>query len=413
MKKNKKAVLSLKVLIGVLFSIAMIVFTVSIFAKVTRLSDSSKDSFYELIRMIEDANKNSDEKKLESMPLRMDKDTFIVGFTKKEETLIFNNEYVGSTAQGTTIETNKFNKGDYKGCEKDNACICLCRKLKKEYKEWVYFIMCDDKKLICESFDNIDFNKNFLISRHKELRKIGDSEVYGEPLRAVYANKYKDSVAVCEFLNEEKNSCIPVEYLNEDRAFEGMKELAKFIESCKELKIKEEDNYCGCGLFDFDYYIPEGYGVKLTEENKDEDNKGKLKLILRKGKKDTEKEVLVDTKFCQYEISCSKFNCKASPKYNLKEAILDKNLENYDFCQGGSSGNFCDEDYKNQITFVKDKDNNICIVRHDSSSQGKVGLNMEDVNPNLIKILGSPTEIMGMEVGDIDNSLEIPGCLYE
>ena len=149
MKKNKKAVLSLKVLIGVLFSIAMIVFTVSIFAKVTRLSDSSKDSFYELIRMIEDANKNSDEKKLESMPLRMDKDTFIVGFTKKEETLIFNNEYVGSTAQGTTIETNKFNKGDYKGCEKDNACICLCRKLKKEYKEWVYFIMCDDKKLIC------------------------------------------------------------------------------------------------------------------------------------------------------------------------------------------------------------------------------------------------------------------------
>ncbi|RLE44555.1 hypothetical protein DRJ22_05850 [Candidatus Woesearchaeota archaeon] len=400
MKKNKKAVLSLKVLIGVLFSIAMIVFTVNLFYKFGRLNDSSKDSFYELIRMIEDANENNDEAQLESMTLRMDKDTIILGFSKGEKLA-------------------HITKPMEYGCEENKECICLLRNFDKTK------LLAGEisGNVICEVLEGLEFtnlaseddpfhkvNGGICISRSPFLR-LGirtTDESNGRQLRTVYAHKYKGTVAVCESLNEEKNSCIPVEYLNEDRAFEGMKELAKFIESCKELKIKEEDNYCGCGLFDFDYYIPEGYGVKLTEENKDEDNKGKLKLILRKGKKDTEKEVLVDTKFCQYEISCSKFNCKASPKYNLKEAILDKNLENYDFCQGGSSGNFCDEDYKNQITFVKDKDNNICIVRHDSLDQGKVGLNINEENAdiNLIKILGNTA-------GMIYDSLEIPGCLYE
>ena len=276
MKKNKKAVVSLKVLVGVIFSVTLIILTVNIFYKFARLNDSSKDSFYELIRMIEDANKNNDEAKLESMNLRMDKDTIILGFSKEEKL-------------AHITKPLKY------GCEENNECICLLR----DFDKTKLFAGKISGKVICEVIENLEFtnvfpendpshkyNGGICISRSPSLL-LGirtSVESNNRQFRTVYAHKYNGTVAVCEFLNEKKNSCIPVEYLNEDKAFEGMKKLAEFIESCKDREFVNTENPepCSCGAFDFRYFILEEYDVEFTESDE-----GKLKLILKhEGKKD-------------------------------------------------------------------------------------------------------------------------------
>ena len=91
----KAGITSLEVLIGVVISIIIYVSAATIISNFYRLSDSSKDSFNQLVALIEKVNKD-DHGTIQSMSLRMDDGTVIIGFTKDDEDFHFRDKYIGT-----------------------------------------------------------------------------------------------------------------------------------------------------------------------------------------------------------------------------------------------------------------------------------------------------------------------------
>jgi len=428
MRKNKKAtIISLEVLIGVVVSIIIIVSAVTIISNFYRLSDSSKDSFNQLVALIEEVNQNN-HGTIKSMPLRMDKDTVIIGFTKNDEDFHFRDEQIGSSQEGDTTVNSLFKKPVGKGCETNKSCICLCRKLKIGSAGEGGYVECEDKSLICKVLDEIEF-PNYLPQESKVyFRKNGfvisssylfPTEDYSSQFKEVSVQKYEEfdtkAVAVCENPSKENklyDNCVPLNYKEEKKAIYGLTKLKDFIESCKDKEFvnAEEPEPCSCGAFDFRSEIPEKYIVEFTES--DEKN---LKLILRH---DNKEEIItsieVDMPLCIFHpilegtdyVDQGQSIIEYTPfyKYYLtkEESIVFKhNLPiSYTFYY---EGNVKDE----RIVFIKKSNENICILKY--SERGHIGLNENSLDTITFKYNLKPGR-QGTTTGHLE--INITGCEY-
>ncbi len=407
MKNKNKSEISLEFLIGVVISVLLIVLAINIVAKMAGVGEDSKQSFYNLVEIINEV-KDNPSGTIKSTSLRMDKETVILGFPKNNEPIKFTVSEASGFAPGFT--TLSFEKPiSEEKCEKDKACICLCGEIELKEKGRV---VCNKNHLICKNVEDVDFpelsdkegisiylskTNGFFISRSNIFKSWENSQ-----LRPVYVEKYESGgnklVSVCE--NPQDGSCLDPNYKKEIDTLTGLTKLKEFIESCKESEIREGD-YCGCGLFAFDYEIPEGYGVKFSEEDE------VLSLILRKDKKDTETKLEIpDIDFYDYLL----YSEESQPIHHDNKVEIDNILleieSDYAFCKKGTD-NFCDEsESKNQITFIKSQNNQVGIVSHPENEQGRVGL----ITDGLIEKKPNSIEVCYLMYGKCGYSLIIPGC---
>ena len=374
MRKNKKAsIISLEVLIGVVISIIIIVSAVTIISNFFRLSDASKDSFNQLVVLIEEVNRN-DHGTRKSMPLRMDKGTAIIGFPKNNDDFKASGlrESIGSGAplKGTYF----FPKPIDRGCEKDKACICLCRELDSEYKEGE--IKCKDEYLLCRTFEELEFSNPFLLSRSLdfyESKKDAKASEFSQ-FRVIYVEKYgeysENLVAVCG--ESEEDSCISKEYREEKKAIHSLNNFKNFIELCKDREFVEDEEPCSCGAFNFRSFISEGYSVEFSKFINSESDEESLKLTLMKGKEE-KGSIKVDTKFCVYPNPLIGEG-KNSIYYPKDPINLEYNIEyEYTFCYGNcfeENYQITEEDY--QIAFIKYDKENICLAYHTQLKRGYI-----------------------------------------
>ena len=387
MKKKKNARITLEVTLGIVFSITLFIAVVWIVVGLVRPTEASKNSFYNLVSLIKEVNGNNPGT-IKSMALRMDKNTAIVGFSSNCNQLEF---------KGMAKSRGEFFTKDYSfkkpidpNCEKDKACICLCRKIESEYEGGE--IKCEEKELFCETFDGIEFPGCFFISRSPLF--LEDS--YDLQLRTVYVEKYseygEDLVAVCE--NLDGGSCVSQEYQEEKKAIYGLKKLKEFIESCKDREFAEDEEPCSCGSFDFTSEIPEKYIVEFTES----DN-GNLKLVLKH--EDKKDEIInsteVDAPLCTYQPILKEI-IDYLPKD--ESIILKYNLPPY------YTFYYKKDVEDKRIVFVKNIDENICILR--ASERGYIELYEE--SPDTITFKPVSKIVRNQELGH--SEINISGCGY-
>ncbi|MBU4284234.1 MAG: hypothetical protein KKA61_00935 [Nanoarchaeota archaeon] len=406
MKKNKKARITLEFAIGIVLSILILIAVLNIVGGLFRLSDDSRQSFYKLVSLIKDVNRNSPAGTLKTTALRMDKETFIVGFAKEEESFLRTILVPGR--EMPLKEDKKLIKLDFEGCEKDKSCICLCRDLEdKDLDDGI--ITCKEDSVFCESFDDVSFTESFVISRHLKVLQITDP-LSPSQFREVCVEKYKNAdeefVAVCE--NTVDGSCVSEEYKEQSEAIEGLNELAKFIESCKNKEFSGEP--CSCGAFDFKSDFPERYIVEFTES--DEKN---LKLILKHEDKKDEiiSSIEVDMPICIF------YPILKGLDYPKDESIIEylPLLYNYYLDKDESiilkynlptfytfyyKGNIEDE----RIIFIKESNENICILEY--SERGYIGLDAESLDTITFKPVSNIQR--GEELGH--SEINITGCKY-
>jgi len=387
MKKRKNARITLEVTLGIVFSIILFVAVVWIVVGLVRPTEASKNSFYNLVSLIEKVD-DSNPGTIKSMALRMDKDTAIVGFSSNCNQL----EFHGMTkSPGYFLSKYYFFKKpfDY-NCEKDKACICLCRKIEGDYEGDE--IKCEEDQLFCETLDGIEFPECFFISRSHLFLE----ESYDLQLRAIYVEKYseygEDLVAVCE--ETEEVSCVSKEYREEKKAIYGLKKLKEFIESCKGREFAEDEEPCSCGAFDFTSEFPEKYIVEFTES----DN-GNLKLVLKH--EDKKDEIInsteVDAPLCTYQPILKEI-IDYLPKD--ESIILKYNLPPYYTF-------YYKEDVEDErIIFVKNIDENICILR--ASERGYIELYEESQDTITFKAVSNIQR--DVELGH--SEINITGCGY-
>ena len=398
MLKNKKSsIISLEVLIGIVIAIIIFASAATIISRFYRLSDASKDSFNQLVALIGEVNQDNHGTR-KSMPLRMDEDTAIIGFLKNKESVVSIGEIETKYVKYSNLESI-FNKPS--NCKKDKACICLCRKpiRKKDSRNFI----CEDKNLICKTLDGLDFiGDGFIISRSQmpDIFTIRSSLISTEDMsqfRDISVEKYseygEELIAVCE--NLEEGSCVSKEYREEKKAIYGLKKLKEFIESCKDRKFVDIENPepCSCGAFDFTSEFPEKYIVEFIES--DEKN---LKLILRHEDKKDEiiSSIKVDMPLCTYQPILK--GTDLLPKD--KSIILKYNLPPYYTF-------YYKEDVEDErIVFVKDSDENICILR--ASERGYIGLDAESQDIVTFKPVSNIQR--GIERGHPE--INIIGCKY-
>ena len=407
MRKNKKAsIISLEVLIGVVISIAIIVFAVTIISNFYRLSNSSKDSFNQLVGLIEKVNKNNPGT-IQSIPLRMDKSTAIIGFTKDDEDFHFRDKQIG--AQGGDIANSLFKKPVGNGCETNKACICLCRKLELDSEGEGGYVKCEDEYFICKVLDEIEFPNNLPQENKGYFRKNGfvisrsdlfPTKDYNSQFKEVSVQKYKefdaDDVAVCEISGTNNglyDNCVPLAYKEEKKAISSLKFFKTFIESCKnQREFVNAEEPCSCGAFDFTSEIPEKYIVEFTESENQ-----KLKLILKKdNKNDIIESVEVNTALCTYQPKLK--DSDDLPKD--KEIIISRETPAYYTHYKGN-----DEDYS-FIVFVKNNEGNACILR--TSERGYLGM-YEDYSEK-ITFKSTIRKERGTTLGH--EEINITGCKY-
>jgi len=389
MKKKKNARVTIDVTLGIVFSITLFIAVVWIVAGLVRPTEESKNSFYNLVNLIKEVDGNNPGT-IKSMPLRMDKNTAIVGFSSNCNQLEF---------KGMAKSRGEFFTKDYSfkkpldlNCEKDNACICLCRKIDSEYEGGE--IKCEEKQLFCETFDGIEFPGCFFISRSPLFLE----ESYDLQLRTVYVEKYseygEDLVAVCE--NLEKGSCLSQEYREEKKAIYSLNNFKNFIELCKDREFAEDEEPCSCGAFNFKSFIPEGYYIEFSEFTNSESDEESLKLTLMKGKEE-KGSIEIDTPFCVYNL---KSDGKNSISYPEESINLEHNIK-YDYVF--YYGNYFEEENP-QIAFIKDNEKSICLAHHELSDKGYIKPYSEPFDTILVKY-DDP-------LGFVDQSTKLLGCRY-
>ncbi len=400
MRKNKKAsIISLEVLIGVVISIMIIVSAVTIISNFYRLSNSSKDSFNQLVALIENVNKDNPGT-IKSMPLRMDKGTAIIGFTKDDKYFHFRDK--GTELQGGGSANSLFEKPIGNGCETNKACICLCRKLELDSIGGGGYVKCEDKSLICKILEGIEFPNHLPQKNKVYFRKNGfvisrsdffPTKDYGSQLKEVSVQKYKefdaDDVAVCEILgtdNELYDSCVPLAYKEEKKAMHSLNNFKNFIELCRDREFVEDEKPCSCGAFNFRSFIPEGYTIEFSKSKN-----GKLNISLKHGTQELG-SIEADTGFCIYKL---KDDGTGSIDY-LNELELGHNINsNYIFYYGDYLG----ED--SQIAFIKYDKENICLAYHKFSKPPYINPYAEPLDTIWIK---DPSGYFGPK--------KLAGCKY-
>lgn len=155
---NKKALILPKFTVRLLISIFTVVLIAIAFTsclnRYLRLSPQATESFHELTNTIEELV--SDEtlnKKLYSLVL--DEETAIIGFTSEADAFKSNFKE-GDEIKNYASFPKPIDSGP-EGCDKDKACMCLCRKGLEITDEIPTEMSC--KKLICKNFNNFEFNK--------------------------------------------------------------------------------------------------------------------------------------------------------------------------------------------------------------------------------------------------------------
>ncbi len=374
MSKNKKARITLEFAIGIVLSILILIAVVNIVGGLFRLNDSSKQSFDKLVSLIKDVS-DDPASTVKTTALRMDKETVIIGFTKDDKPFTYLN--MKAIAEGGHIANYDFDKPTGFGCEENEACICLYRELYKkdgklEFKE---------KSLICKSLNNVEFpnlpkedpfyyqGNGFVISRSEYFT----SEENNPQFRTVFVEKYKgpsgEMVAVCEDENIKKGSCVSENYKKQSEGIEGLNDLAKFIESCKNKEFSGEP--CSCGAFDFKYYIP-------LEDNNIyrvvfDSNENILKLTLQRAFKSVGESLEVETGFGRCKLKSDDDSIKIEYKDSMYlDHIFDEKKpikpKDYIFYYGTNKDP--------QIAFIKYDEENICIAYNPDKSTWII--NLED-----------------------------------
>lgn len=401
MRKNKKAsIISLEVLIGVIISIIILVSAVTIIRNFYRLSDASKDSFNQLVALIEEVNGDNHGTR-KSMPLRMDKGTAIIGFPKNHKNLKSTGaDFLLPYKKGTYIAIQKefFNQLTNYFNEKDKSIICLCREFEKEPPK------CKDGSLVCKTFDELEFHDFFIFSRETGVFFTKDD---ASQFKVAYVEKYgeygEDSVAVCG--ESEEDSCISKEYKEEKKAIHGLNNFKNFIELCKDREFVEDEEPCSCGAFNFRSFIPKGYSIEFSKFINPESDEESLNLTLMKGK-DELGSIDVETKFCRYNTQTGKID------YPKSTITLEYDLEfdaeylfyyiSHDDLLEAKKGFKLLTPY-NQIAFVKYDEENICLAY----------LYNKNLNEGYIEPYKEPFDTINIIASsETEPYITVPGCGY-
>ncbi len=184
----------LKFLFYTILALVIFVPTVLWGAKFLKLSDKTFDSYNKLIGLIGSIK----EDEILSLPFYMDKKSALAGFSKMSNKLE-NYEFLSRLKSSGKL-TSMFNKPNE--CQDKKACICLCEGYDLDKKTEPKTSICD-KKLICNSFDNIDILSEKLTHESYNRKAydywdggflfLGDQNA----LRTLYVQRYKNSINLC------------------------------------------------------------------------------------------------------------------------------------------------------------------------------------------------------------------------
>jgi hypothetical protein len=248
-KMKKSQIFMLKYLFGIIIALMFFIPTVQLAAKYFKFVDKPKDSFEQLSSIIDSIEEGS----LISMPLHMDQEYLIVGFSKNSksvETVIYNVRPFNPTIKSI--------KRPFQ-CEKDKSCICLCKEgIKHKSSE----IICTEE-IQCNNFEDTDFfekrpvgevplKKNklsketewrngFFISNSDDTTLLKNLYLFDTMLptsripspSTIYTQRHKGFVNVCF-----SSDCITdgmIDELNKDDAIKEFNRFEEFYLGCKDL----------------------------------------------------------------------------------------------------------------------------------------------------------------------------------
>lgn len=200
-------------LLKLIFAIILVLLVVVIFKGCFRLSDQGVQSFNELVNNVDEMSLLAGDA-LDSMPLRIDKLTYI---------LAFNNEvdFISAIEINSIVEiflrpTN---------CDKDKSCLCLCQECdrtwqdreegetelvieygeeidKQDINDFKYYSF-HTGKMFCKEFDDVKFieyaNGKGAPADWKNPKggSILQRNVEEPRLRTAYIEKYGDYIGIC------------------------------------------------------------------------------------------------------------------------------------------------------------------------------------------------------------------------
>jgi len=158
---NKKGIM-LHFLLRLVLTIALVVTIVIIFSKCTRLSTQSKQNFYDFA---DEIKKIALDPKINKKiyPLIMDEETAIVGIKSNADAFKVN--FLEKSLVSEEQYVTHFISDRAEHCEKDKACMCLCRKGLEIADTLPAELFC--KELICKNFDKFDFSDTFQLPGDK------------------------------------------------------------------------------------------------------------------------------------------------------------------------------------------------------------------------------------------------------
>jgi len=252
--------------------VALIIFIPTLLwaTKFLKIRDKPLESYFELVQTINSLDRDGEG---DSLPLHMNPDYLIVGFSKNADKVqagISVSEFFIDFGDRVQIEMNRFPQ-----CEKGKSCLCLCRggvELTNNEK----FLICSEN-VICNQFEKIDFFENrplfdapiisgtpenrfwkngffFTNTRdNKILQKIfavrGAGNLNFNNPTPIYVQRYKNLVNVCYDRN-----CITNEMIDKSNKEEVLKEFQRFKEFYLGCKYNAD-----CGTFSLN--LPERYYI--------------------------------------------------------------------------------------------------------------------------------------------------------
>lgn len=178
---SKKARTLLEIIVSLIPTLLLFFALLALTANCIRVSSQALQAFYSFS---DNLNQFADDTELNKRAYNiiMDEETSMIGFVSNTESLNLN------TKEGSNVKKYAFFKKPLT-CDKEKACICLCRSSLKTKDSNPIELYCDSLKC-APNFDKFDFNKTieskdlegnefvleggFIISRKKSQSRLTD-----------------------------------------------------------------------------------------------------------------------------------------------------------------------------------------------------------------------------------------------
>jgi len=212
-----KAQIPLKFLVRLLVALMIFIPVIIFGCELFRVSSQATSSFVQLSELIEELATKPTREEARSMPLYIDRGTFIAGFTAKSDGISVVRKKLREVDLIYDIGIIPFVPKPDK-CKENSSCICLCIGCDTTYPDTDDFRRFREvvwKDYTCISFDNLNFPTKTSLAKFEQTDDARNKDFIGgfiidrtqlfygienprPRLRTIYVEKYGDLIAICE-----------------------------------------------------------------------------------------------------------------------------------------------------------------------------------------------------------------------